>query len=498
MCCSALTDAAGRGCVLVVQSRTRVLVPTPLDPPPAFPLASGMSVDQTAAALAGLQLNDAKLARDLAKLHASHQHSFLPWRHLSAAHLTHIASLTSVPARREALISILGLERKFPLGQDGLTRTDRSATPEQHRAHALASAVDQDPNTTRIGILVDFALALLGFCWGHELSAVKTSTFFSILYTTHEEVAERPGPEATLEAAVEVFETLLLRHSVERPPFSIAVFSQPDVALLSGFVYETYLRQLKLYQYAFGTRNELQIIPTNSEAEQVNLEVIGVSKKPPPVAVPAPVSPEAAAAAAAGGSGATTPRGSPIVAAVAPAAVAPPAAAAAVAAAEDEWWNLDHALNYFPHRPGQTTLHGSGSAEAPFGFGAPASALVDDAEDDDDAYRDSASTAEFLEAQSVAAETALANLANPPVQLLESPEDQAAFDAAMAKELGALYKEFGTQLRAQQEAFGKRITEIEAAANGGTGTAATAGGNTSSRGSAGSADKTRPSKSRGK
>lgn len=448
-----------------------------------------MSVDQTAAALARLQLSDSTLQRNLAKLHASHQHSFLPWRHLSAAHLTQLASLTSAPARREALVSILCLDRKFPLGQDGLTRTDRSATPEQHRAAALAAAVEVDPNLTRREVLIDLTLALLGFCWTHELSALKTSTFFSIVYTTHEEVAERPGPEASLESSVQVFETLLLRHSVERPPFSIAVFSQPDVALLSGYFYDTYARQLKLYQFAFGTRNELEIIPSNSEAEQVNLELIGVSKKPAPMPVAAPVSPDAA--------GATTPRGTPIVAAAAP--VAP----AAVVPAEDEWWNLDHALNYFPHSAGQTTLHGAGSAAAPFGFGVAstaAAALTMHEEDDgdDEPYRDSASTADFLEAQAARAEAALANLANPPLQLLESPEDQAAFDAALAKELGALYKEFGSQLRAQQETFGKRITEIEVAAANGGAANASAAGNTSSRGSAGSADKSRPSKSRGK
>ena len=305
-----------------------------------------------------------------------------------------------------------------------------------------------------------------------------------------------------------MFDALLLRHSVERPPFSICCFSAPDVALLSRWVGQTYLRQLKLYQYAFGTRNELDIRATNCVAEVVDLEVVGV---PPPqkarVAVAAvaaqqelagainAVAPATAATTAA--SSATGGTAAPAAPAAAPAAVATPPAV--------EWWSLDHALNYFPHTsahalPGAAPLDSDASDARLRALPATTAGgtLAEQAQLEADEYRDSASTAEFLENAAAAADAAAASIAaggsaangaaHPP--LLASPEDQQLFDAAMARELGALYRDFGSQLRSQQEAFARRIAEVEGVAS---------GGNASSRGSAvGLGDKNRPSKSRGK
>jgi hypothetical protein len=125
----------------------------------------------------------------------------LPWRHLSASHLTQLASLPSLPSRREALSTFLGLEFKYSLGQ--VTRRDPLANAAQRAAALEAERVLVDPNYTRREIVLDFSMALLGFCWSQELSAVKTSTIFSIVYTLHESVAERSsGPPTPLAQAV--------------------------------------------------------------------------------------------------------------------------------------------------------------------------------------------------------------------------------------------------------------------------------------------------------
>jgi hypothetical protein len=98
----------------------------------------------------------------MSELHQSQQHSFLPWKHLSAAHLTQLASLSSASERRGALSAMLGLESRFPLGQQAAFRRDDQASAAQKRAQAQADKTEQDTNLTRREIIIDLALALLG------------------------------------------------------------------------------------------------------------------------------------------------------------------------------------------------------------------------------------------------------------------------------------------------------------------------------------------------
>ena len=100
------------------------------------------------------------LCSSSAELHLSHQHSFLPWKHFSAAHLTQLALLQSLSERRALVASILALEEKFPLGE--CSTHDGGATPQQRREQEQAEQVEQDPNITRREITIDLALSVLG------------------------------------------------------------------------------------------------------------------------------------------------------------------------------------------------------------------------------------------------------------------------------------------------------------------------------------------------
>ena len=46
-------------------------------------------------------------------------------------------------------------------------------------------------------------------------------------------------------------------HSIQRPPFSIAIFSVQEVQLILDFALETLLRHFSLYEFAFNPRVEL-------------------------------------------------------------------------------------------------------------------------------------------------------------------------------------------------------------------------------------------------
>lgn len=346
---------------------------------------------------------------------------------------------------------------------------DLAGTPEQQARSKAASQAMVDTNHTRGEIMIDFTLSLLGFCWSLDLNSLKTSTLFSILFQTHQYVSEVPGPAVSVKDGWEYFQNELLRHSIERPPFSIAIFATPEIESISKWVLETYFAQLKMYQYVFGTTNELEIQATNSLAEQVNPHLIGTNvfqcDKPP------------------------------------------------------QEFSLDWAKNYYPHSGFEAS---GGMMTLPTTKVDTTTGLVDTdgGEDggevatspstlDGDEFRDDSPPVgvdmrDFLDATSAASRDTLGRVADQAANqmkldshdILADPADQALFDAAIARELASLYKEFGTQLSKQQETFSKRLAELETSNGNGVGGLATQRGSgghqTNGQGQA------RPSRSRGK
>ena len=52
--------------------------------------------------------------------------------------------------------------------------------------------------------------------------------------------------------AFNLFQTLLVQYSVQRPPFSIVIFAFKDIMPITEFILETYFKHYKAYQVAFG------------------------------------------------------------------------------------------------------------------------------------------------------------------------------------------------------------------------------------------------------
>jgi hypothetical protein len=92
-------------------------------------------------------------------------------------------------------------------------------------------------------IFLDLCLSILAFCNAQRFTTEKTSTLISILRTTHIVACERAGSPPALSSAYTLFEELLLKHSVERPPFSIGMFAHPDVAAITTYVVDSYFRR---------------------------------------------------------------------------------------------------------------------------------------------------------------------------------------------------------------------------------------------------------------
>ena len=107
-------------------------------------------------------------------------------------------------------------------------------------------------------IVVDYYFYNYAFCKDLGLSSPKVSTFMSLM----KEVLlldTSSSSTSTLPSSYAHFESLLLKHSVERPPMSMCVFTKEDVASIVEHVTNHYFRHFKLYKYAFTDRSIVSI-----------------------------------------------------------------------------------------------------------------------------------------------------------------------------------------------------------------------------------------------
>eukprot|EP01083_Nonionella_stella_P278898 948541_1 len=103
------------------------------------------------------------------------------------------------------------------------------------------------------------------FCIKNGFSPEKTSTFMSLMNDTHETCCG--DPMLTLKEGFKLFEDLLLKHSVDRPPFSICVFTFPEVNLITEYAISGYFRYLKLFQLIFGPPSGRSDLASKQQAE---------------------------------------------------------------------------------------------------------------------------------------------------------------------------------------------------------------------------------------
>jgi len=130
--------------------------------------------------------------------------------------------------------------------------------PSKERARARLAAVvdiDQDDGLpTEIAADMHFYNFL--FCHSACFNATKTSCFLAIMKRVFRSmIAER----LTCVETFELCKALLLKHSVARPPWSIAVFSANDLKVITDYVLNTFFRHFNLYQYVYVPHRDLTL-----------------------------------------------------------------------------------------------------------------------------------------------------------------------------------------------------------------------------------------------
>jgi hypothetical protein len=133
-----------------------------------------------------------------------------------------------------------------------------AAEPTKEMARArLAAAVDIDQDDgLPTEIVADMHFYNFLFCHSANFSTAKTSCFLSIMKQVfHSMIAERLTSEETFDLA----KTLFLRHSVTRPPTSVAIFSANDLKVIMDYVLNTFFRHFNLYQYVYVPHRHLKL-----------------------------------------------------------------------------------------------------------------------------------------------------------------------------------------------------------------------------------------------
>ena len=107
-----------------------------------------------------------------------------------------------------------------------------------------------------MSILQQFTDLNCDFAKRENFDERKMACFMEIMhYMMKKLICERPEEDESFE----MFKELLLRHAVNRPPHSLAIFSLSDVKKIDLFALDTFYRHFDMYKYALTVRDMLHL-----------------------------------------------------------------------------------------------------------------------------------------------------------------------------------------------------------------------------------------------
>lgn len=115
-------------------------------------------------------------------------------------------------------------------------------------------------------IVLDLFYNLTMFARQHCLRTDQLSGLFSIVWHLHRHCISSPYDNAKESFAY--FTSLMVCHSVDRPPYSTALFTMEQVKNITDYVLQTYFKHFKLYKYAFTKRVTLSMKFTYNGQEE--------------------------------------------------------------------------------------------------------------------------------------------------------------------------------------------------------------------------------------
>ena len=105
-------------------------------------------------------------------------------------------------------------------------------------------------------ILIDFYENLTRFCMSLDFSLEKISCTLGI---TSQILKNSISTHVPVSTSSESLKKLLKKHSIQRPPYSVKVFSNEEIKLIEDFIEENYFKNYGLYSYGFTPHKDVII-----------------------------------------------------------------------------------------------------------------------------------------------------------------------------------------------------------------------------------------------
>lgn len=125
--------------------------------------------------------------------------------------------------------------------------------------------------TTKDSIEVDLYIYLILFGIRQKFSAAQLSTLLTIVKRVHDKCVSTVFDNQS--EVTTYFQELMVQHSVNRPPFSVGVFTPNEVKNVNEYILSTYFKHFKLYKYAFTRKVHLNL-SLSYAGEEVQVEVV--------------------------------------------------------------------------------------------------------------------------------------------------------------------------------------------------------------------------------
>ena len=123
-----------------------------------------------------------------------------------------------------------------------------------------AASIDDESHWA---VIVNFFENNFDLARAAKFSQLKMSCFLEIMLYLIKQMLLHRLPE---EQSFSMFKELLLRHSVQRPPHSLAIFNLEDVKAINEHVQDTYFRFYNMYLYSL-TQDQLIILTTEKQCD---------------------------------------------------------------------------------------------------------------------------------------------------------------------------------------------------------------------------------------
>ena len=110
------------------------------------------------------------------------------------------------------------------------------------------------------------------FARKNNYSPIQLSTLITVLKRVH--MACICTPFDNLDATMKMFQELMVKHGIQRPPYSTCVFNIAQVKAITDYVLTTYIKHFKLYKFAFTKKVRLNLMfgPQLSESSNEGVQ----------------------------------------------------------------------------------------------------------------------------------------------------------------------------------------------------------------------------------